>query len=802
MQRAGRYILFALLILIAIECYGIANTKLFPADLWQPEGPWRFIQFAGLYAVCATVILILAPWLFAGLVTAAALAFAIAALGPMPVLAVPYFLLSCWCLGRIFSRSSPGLLALLLGLSLYLLLMQAVVRLPVNYPAVYLFALAIPIALRWRDVARLRFPALPLERWSERVAFAALTFFLATLLFSVPKPETGADALSMHLAIPMSVAAHHQMLFQPERWFWAGMPMGGDFVWTIAYLLGGEFAARALNFAMLLVLLAVVYGLMIRWTSRAGAYFLLALFVSTPMVQWVTGSLFVESVLAALIAGVCAAFERRQLYVLAIIGGAAACTKFWAVPILAVILPFAFYECRRAKLAPRVVFSAAALLAVTAAIPYAIAWAKTGDPLFPFLDRWFHSPLVPAAMNLSDVRYREPLTWHTPYDLTFHTHNFYEARDGTFGVQYLLLAGIALLVPLLVARRESIAAAIVPLGGAALILLANPNARYVYALLPLIHVPCAILLAWAAVNQRPLFRVLLAALGGCLILNAALLPSYDFYFRLYGPVTQSMRRFWMKETAPIRTVIERFNRDHPGAPVLLAQDSFNAGLEGEVYENHWHQSAIRDQLRRADGAAGMRRLLDAWQVQFLISRRRYAGYYYEPQALGELIENCAIPEYVAAEFFLAGLERDCNGPAIPSSAPSPRLTGDAAVYDDFSPYILFRGGWRHDDIFPEAVGRTESYTDVRGAAAAFSFRGSQVIWSFTRAPNRGIASVSIDGVDRGMFDLYSPQIQWRSNQSFPLKDAGPHRLVIRATGDAHPAAEGRFVDIDSFEVKP
>jgi hypothetical protein len=57
-------------------------------------------------------------------------------------------------------------------------------------------------------------------------------------------------------------------------------------------------------------------------------------------------------------------------------------------------------------------------------------------------------------------------------------------------------------------------------------------------------------------------------------------------------------------------------------------------------------------------------------------------------------------------------------------------------------------------------------------------------------------------MDRGMFDLYSPQIQWRSNQSFPLKDAGPHRLVIRATGDAHPAAEGRFVDIDSFEVKP
>ena len=55
----------------------------------------------------------------------------------------------------------------------------------------------------------------------------------------------------------------------------------------------------------------------------------------------------------------------------------------------------------------------------------------------------------------------------------------------------------------------------------------------------------------------------------------------------------------MGVTAPIRNVIAWFNRAHPQAAVLLTQDSYIAGLGGDVYENHWHQYNTLDQIRRA-----------------------------------------------------------------------------------------------------------------------------------------------------------------------------------------------------------
>ncbi len=84
-------------------------------------------------------------------------------------------------------------------------MMTFMVRLPVNYPAVWVALLAIPILtdlrgtgrrlVRWRTALRLR-------KGSERAAFALLVFFLLTHWFAALMPEHSADGLAMHLAIP------------------------------------------------------------------------------------------------------------------------------------------------------------------------------------------------------------------------------------------------------------------------------------------------------------------------------------------------------------------------------------------------------------------------------------------------------------------------------------------------------------------------------------------------------------------------------------------------------------------------
>src|ERR1035437_6441975 len=106
-------------------------------------------------------------------------------------------------------------------MGVWIFLMTFLVRLPVNYPAVWAGLLAIPILADLRGVRRrirtwwavLR--GARLECMWERSAFAVLVFFLLANWFVALMPETSADGLAMHLAIPMNVAANHRMTFEP-----------------------------------------------------------------------------------------------------------------------------------------------------------------------------------------------------------------------------------------------------------------------------------------------------------------------------------------------------------------------------------------------------------------------------------------------------------------------------------------------------------------------------------------------------------------------------------------------------------
>ena len=221
------------------------------------------------------------------------------------------------------------------------------------------------------------------------------------------------------------------------------------------YQIGGEDAAHLADFAMLLAVVAVLYFAMRRWLSRSAALLVTVLFASTPMVQLVTGSLFVENLLAALTVAMLVAIwqlgetgDKRYLFGAAMLAGAACATKFGALAFVAIAIPVAMTEIRRQwrSLSPRPVVTCAVafLLFVAAAAPtYVIAYEKTHNPVFPFLNRKFPSPWLDHTADIVTA-YHAPVNLQTLYELTFHTSNFYEARNGSFGFQYLLLAPLAL----------------------------------------------------------------------------------------------------------------------------------------------------------------------------------------------------------------------------------------------------------------------------------------------------------------------------------------------------------------------
>src|SRR6185436_17132208 len=81
------------------------------------------------------------------------------------------------------------------------------------------------------------------------------------------------------------------------------MPMGGDWLFTGVFLLGGESAVKLLEFAMLMILSGIAYSVVRHWLPRGPALVNTALFVSSPLAQLVTGSVFIENIQAVFLFG-------------------------------------------------------------------------------------------------------------------------------------------------------------------------------------------------------------------------------------------------------------------------------------------------------------------------------------------------------------------------------------------------------------------------------------------------------------------------------------------------------------------
>ncbi len=543
----------ALLALLGLEIYGFRAAHLLAQEIWYPVGIRRFERFAEFYAALATLLLLVAPRFLGSFFGVLLVVLTAVSVGPQALLATAFFLLAASALGSLLLgrgkdgvRGKPGfglpgwkdeslehqLVATLLGAAVYILLMTLLARAPVQYAALWLALLAVPVMLDWagvrRRLAALARSAAPPRSRLDAAGLALLLFVLIAQWFVALMPETGADGLAMHLAIPMNIAAHHALTFQPARFIWSVMPMGADFAYSIVYLLGGEYAARLLDFSMLLAVVALLYTAVRRWLAPGAACLVAASFAATPMVQLVTGSLFVENVLAALLVGMMAAIwrfgetaGRRYFFAAMALGGTALSVKFGALAFVAVALPLAFVEARRhwKALGPRpaaACLAAAALLLSTAMPVYLIAYAKTGNPLFPFLNQKFHSPLLPPGADISDARFHKPITWRLPYDLTFATSDYYEGQNGSLGFQYLVLVPLGIAGLFLTRRRVAVSAAVVGLGAGLAVMSSDPNARYVYAAIPLLLIPAAALLAWlGAQRQFWLSRTLIVFLVAC-----------------------------------------------------------------------------------------------------------------------------------------------------------------------------------------------------------------------------------------------------------------------------------------------
>jgi hypothetical protein len=133
-----------------------------------------------------------------------------------------------------------------------------------------------------------------------------------------------------------------------------------------------------------------------------------------------------------------------------------------------------------------------------------------------------------------------------------------------------------------------------------------------------------------------------------------------------------------------------------------------------------------------------------------------------------------------------------------AAAPvAPHVELPAGAVDDASPAVVYSGNWIAGAFGPAFRG-TLTYSDQRGAVARFSFEGTELQYVYTKAPNRGMALVTVDGSPRGTIDLYDPRIIWQVRTLFGGLQAGPHRAEIQVLGRHNPSSSGDFIDIDAL----
>lgn len=795
-----RILWLALLAPVPLAVLGFVQGGLFTQDTWDPDGLQRMLTFAAGFALWATL---LAAWrrAFVPATIAVTFAFTIFAVGLDAPLAVCVFLAASLAAGDALGRGKlPTHIATLLGIAGYATLMGLLVQLPVNYPLTYAALFAAPIVLNGRALLVHARAAAQTCNWirpgTQYASLALLAFILALHWLVTLKPEGGSDALAMHLVAPARVAMEHRWPFDVSHIAWAVMPMNANWCYTAVYLFGGEFATRLLNFAMLLLTVWILVSV----AGRVAGI----LFASTPLVQFVTGSLMVENFWTALVAGSAMCVYQRHFLTGGVLGGAAVASKFgaagFAVPLVAIAL---YHLARRREW--RMTAAAALSFLSFAAPPYLNAYLRTGNPVYPFANATFKAPYIDTQESVVDGRFQEPIKWRTLYDLSFFSSRFYEGRNGAAGFQHVLLLPLALTVAALTRNRFLIGLALLCAVFIAVTFRAQSNLRYLHPAVA----ACAVLIALAIDKVRgPFLHSASAALVvAAALLNVYFLPASNWSHRDFYPlslVSEAGRDEYLIDAAPARLIVERINQENADGPVGFFEASDIAGLRAKAYVHGWHNWAYWRNVM------GMRSPLEYLKYAQDLGMYRWvapadlSGGGFGASPAGDFLDHFTDREMVAGRLALYRLSRDFTGVEGFERAKAVELiahTSAPGTYDDTDQRLVFEGAWTFDYHFTEPSNGTIAYAKQAGATVAFAFQGTSLDYVHTKAANRGVAEVWIDGQKAASIDLYSQATLWQAATTFTDLSPGRHEVKIRVTGRRNEKASDAFVDVDGFVVR-
>lgn len=647
---------FPLILLVGgviLTAWGLSQLS-WPQAL--PWTKWAFVQYISFIGAGAVLVVSGSLWskrhpYFVCVVIAISLAVLSGMLWPLIV--VFWFGLASAVLGRAVNvalgltvKSDSWLMHLLVGAGMYGTAVGLLAHFPVNYPGVYGLALALPVMLGWRNTgqgfqiildifAENNLKRSKIDWLSISTATVALVYIVVALM-----PEVGFDALWMHMFVPAHMSIRHQWGFDASTYVWAVIPMLGDWMFSIGYMLGGETASRMINVGFIFLLAWLVRDLAL-WAggSILGARWAVLIFLSSPLTFTAGSTLFIESVWAVfLVSGLLAVLRacsqegspKNDLIIAALLLGLAATAKaitltILPIPLLVLVMR---YKAWFGAIGWLRLFMYVGLFIAVGSIPYVTAWWLTGNPVFPFFNGIFKSQYFPEVNFDSSSIFGKGVTWDILYRITFESGKYLEAVSGASGFQWLLL-----FIP------------------AAVLLLAGKHAR---GIILLIAGSLIVVLVFHSVSYLryvfPAWAILAAAIGVAMssvlvtcghikkgwVVVAALAVSLNLLFFSAGaPYTdfplqttfdKSNRTRYLSSRLPIRNAVELVNNLNVGGePVAVFSPPLTAGLAADALYSDWTNKVFEREITLAGSERDIANLLLNRGVVYVILDSSWKG---------------------------------------------------------------------------------------------------------------------------------------------------------------------------------
>jgi hypothetical protein len=610
--------------------YDVINAQ--TPVLWK----WSF-YYLTIFIILFAIISIIGIWVGAYRSVAIVGLFCIIGLGGLIPLSVVLFLAaSMYVLGRLILRAQ-GIHAtdsLIVGMVVLGFCLCILVHFPVNTPGTWGVLFALPLFFGRRYLAGIVPKNICSAPVSSQLYFLQCSIGAIAMLhvFVGLMPEIGHDALAMHLFIPGYVLQNQKWSFDVTSYCWAVMPMFVNWIYTAGYFFAGEAGARLTNIGSILLLSSLVYRVAI-WAkaSKEGACWATLLFLSTPLTFLESSSLFVDGTWGVfVIAGTLALLRmlassaslKIDILLSGIFLGGALASKaitFTMLPVLA-LTALIFYRKWFSKELIKSLITVIAVFFIVGLFQYVIAYLKTGNPLFPFYNDIFKSPLFQTD-NFKDLRWQYGLTWDLLYSMTFNCHRYLEGTLGSSGFYWLLLLVPSIVILIFCQQWRGIGIICIALGFILITFNLTAYLRYIFVSFGMICSAIGVAFSCMVFKSKWNFRIMAAVLLACFLLNLIHFNAATWYGAINFDVISDLnaRNKYIIDHTPTKKAANIVNElNNESSPVAFFSSPEAAGLKSDALYTNWYNPRFMGFLDSIDTPESFIKKLSDYNVKYLV----------------------------------------------------------------------------------------------------------------------------------------------------------------------------------------